>query len=47
MNYYEQKPHERTWRSVILGFGNVSLEEIEPNIQRLAELFGSKEVIQV
>ena len=47
MNYYEQKPYERTWRSVILGFGNVSLEEIEPNIQRLAELFGSNEVIQV
>jgi len=42
-NYYEQfdRAEPRSWSGAILGFGNVPLDEIEPNIRTLAELFNS------
>ncbi len=42
-NYYEQSkkiPH-RDWNGAVLGFGNVALNDIEPNIRALAEIFYS------
>ncbi|WP_159651345.1 MocR-like pyridoxine biosynthesis transcription factor PdxR [Vibrio atypicus] len=47
MNYYENNPetyesqNQRGWGSVVLGFGNVELEKIEPNICKIAEIFDS------
>jgi GntR family transcriptional regulator/MocR family aminotransferase len=47
MNYYENNPetyeyqNQRGWGSVVLGFGNVELEKIEPNIYKIAEIFDS------
>lgn len=41
MSYYEHSTSpDRAWRGVVLGFGNVAMKEIEPNIQRLAKIFG-------
>ncbi|RJX75775.1 PLP-dependent aminotransferase family protein [Vibrio sinensis] len=40
LSYYESAaPEKRTWQAVILGFGNVALEQIEPIIKTLARLF--------
>lgn len=43
MRYYEDESnpyrHNRAWHSVVLGFGNTGLEQIEPNIAALARLF--------
>lgn len=40
LGYYEhQSARRRDWSAVVLGFGNVPLAEIEPNIRQLAELF--------
>ena len=40
LSYYEDKRTlKRTWQSVVLGFGNVALEQIEPKLKQLADLF--------
>ena len=42
-SYYEQHEDgmQRDWSGAVLGFGNVGLDEIEPNIRILAEIFNS------
>ncbi|MDC5805967.1 PLP-dependent aminotransferase family protein [Vibrio europaeus] len=42
-SYYEQHDGgvQRDWSGAVLGFGNVVLDEIEPNIRTLAEMFKS------
>ncbi len=38
--YYEQTNHPaREWHGAVLGFGNIAIEEIEPKIKVLSELF--------
>ncbi|GAB6263822.1 MocR-like pyridoxine biosynthesis transcription factor PdxR [Photobacterium sp. R1] len=40
LSYYEHaQPSARCWQGAVLGFGNVSLNAIEPLIARLADLF--------
>lgn len=51
MNYYEdsalkqgftlKQDSTRKWGGVVLGFGNVAYDHIEPNIAKLATIFGS------
>ncbi|USD35167.1 MULTISPECIES: MocR-like pyridoxine biosynthesis transcription factor PdxR [Vibrio] len=42
LSYYEHTAaSHRTWRSVVLGFGNTPLSELEPRIRVLARLFES------
>tara|TARA_Y100001956_G_scaffold49904_1_gene48585 strand:+ start:382 stop:1848 length:1467 start_codon:yes stop_codon:yes gene_type:complete len=45
LNYYEDSAVKqgitRDWSGIVLGFGNVAKEKIEPNIAELAKIFGS------
>lgn len=42
LSYYEHGgQYQRDWSGVVLGYGNVALNDIEKHIQRLAELFES------
>ena len=42
LSYYEHTAaSHRSWRSVVLGFGNTPLSELEPRIRVLARLFES------
>ncbi|GLT18425.1 GntR family transcriptional regulator [Vibrio zhanjiangensis] len=42
LSYYEHSGDiNRSWRAVVLGFGNTPMEEIEPSIELLAQLFNS------
>ncbi|CAM3859401.1 PLP-dependent aminotransferase family protein [Vibrio aquimaris] len=42
LSYYEHsRAVNRSWQAVVLGFGNMPLEEIRPNIELLARLFKS------
>ncbi|NOI66742.1 PLP-dependent aminotransferase family protein [Vibrio sp. 99-8-1] len=39
LSYYEHQATDRRWQSVVLGYGNVSLDDIDPLIKRLAAIF--------